>query len=84
MGPLEIGLIVVVILLVFGGKKLGELGKGMGQGIREFKKEVREDGLPDPQQAVPLSQVVVDVPSQVLDPAANPGQQPTQQPTERR
>lgn len=68
MGPLEIVLIVVVIALVFGAKKLPELGKGMGQGIREFKKEVRDEHTPSA-GAVPLSDMVVDVPSRQLDSA---------------
>ncbi|WP_034386827.1 twin-arginine translocase TatA/TatE family subunit [Deinococcus sp. YIM 77859] len=39
-GPLEIILILVVIALLFGARKLPELGRGMGQGIKEFKREV--------------------------------------------
>ena len=38
LGPWEIIIIFVVILLVFGGKKLPELAKGLGEGIKEFKK----------------------------------------------
>ncbi len=38
IGPWQIGIIVVVILLLFGGKKIPELMRGMGQGINEFKK----------------------------------------------
>ncbi len=38
----EILLIMMVILLLFGGKKLPELAKGLGKGIREFKKASRE------------------------------------------
>ena len=37
-GPLEIALIVVILLLLFGGRKIPELMKGLGQGLREFKK----------------------------------------------
>lgn len=40
MGPWQIGLIVLAILLLFGGKKLPELMKGMGKGIRGFKEEM--------------------------------------------
>lgn len=40
LGPLEILLIVVVLALLFGAKKLPELARGMGQGLREFKQEV--------------------------------------------
>lgn len=37
-GPLEIGLILVIILIVFGVGKLPDIGKQMGKGIRDFKK----------------------------------------------
>jgi sec-independent protein translocase protein TatA len=37
MGGGEIALIMVAILLLFGGKKLPELARGLGKGIREFK-----------------------------------------------
>lgn len=37
-GPLEIALIVLILLLLFGGRKIPELMKGLGQGLREFKK----------------------------------------------
>ena len=35
-------IIFVVILLIFGGKKLPELAKGLGQGIKEFKKATND------------------------------------------
>jgi sec-independent protein translocase protein TatA len=49
VGPWQIVLIVAVILLMFGGKKLPELMKGIGQGIREFKdaKDGNKDELPN-------------------------------------
>lgn len=40
---MELVLIVLVILLLFGGKKIPELAKGLGSGIRNFKKAVKED-----------------------------------------
>jgi sec-independent protein translocase protein TatA len=42
LGATEIVLIVLVILLFFGAKKLPELAQGLGKGIREFKKASRE------------------------------------------
>ena len=39
IGPWQIGLIVLALLLLFGGKKLPELMKGMGKGIKGFKDE---------------------------------------------
>ena len=38
VGPWQIAIIVVLALLLFGGKKIPELMKGLGQGVREFKK----------------------------------------------
>ena len=41
-GPMQIVLIVLVVLLLFGGKKIPELMKGLGGGIKEFKKASKE------------------------------------------
>ena len=38
VGPWQIVLVVLVVLLLFGGKKIPELMMGLGQGINEFKK----------------------------------------------
>jgi sec-independent protein translocase protein TatA len=43
LGPTEIILIVAVILLMFGGKKIPELMKGLGDGVKEFKKASKEE-----------------------------------------
>lgn len=46
--PMHLVVIFGIALLVFGPKKLPELGKGIGDGIRGFKSAMREpDGLPD-------------------------------------
>ena len=42
IGPTELIIIFVIILLIFGGKKLPELAKGLGKGIREFKKATKD------------------------------------------
>ncbi|HET7099021.1 MAG TPA: twin-arginine translocase TatA/TatE family subunit [Patescibacteria group bacterium] len=41
IGSTELILILVIVLLIFGGKKLPELGKGLGQVINEFKKSLK-------------------------------------------
>lgn len=41
-GTTEILIIVFVILLLFGGKKIPELAKGFGKGIRNFKNELKD------------------------------------------
>jgi sec-independent protein translocase protein TatA len=42
LGPWEIGLILLFVIILFGGKKLPELARGMGLGLKEFKKATRE------------------------------------------
>lgn len=41
-GPVEMILVFVVVLLLFGAKRLPEIGSSLGKGIREFKSSVRE------------------------------------------
>jgi len=43
LGFQEILLIAAVAILLFGGKKVGELGKGLGEGIRNFKTAIKGD-----------------------------------------
>jgi len=43
LGIMEILLILIIALVVFGGGKLAGVGKSLGQSIREFKKEVGSD-----------------------------------------
>ena len=43
IGPWQIALIVVVVLLLFGGKKIPELMRGLGSGIKEFKDASKEE-----------------------------------------
>ncbi|MDJ0836518.1 MAG: twin-arginine translocase TatA/TatE family subunit [Acidobacteriota bacterium] len=40
IGPLEILVIVLLVVIIFGAKRLPQLGSGLGQGIRNFKKSV--------------------------------------------
>jgi sec-independent protein translocase protein TatA len=42
-GPWQVILIVLVVLLLFGGRKIPELMKGLGQGMKEFKKATTDD-----------------------------------------
>jgi sec-independent protein translocase protein TatA len=51
IGPLEIFLILVVVMIIFGVGKLPQAGRGMGQAIKEFRSSVKdkkdEDTLPE-------------------------------------
>ncbi len=42
LGPLETVVISLVILLLFGAKRLPEIGRVLGEGIREFKKNLKD------------------------------------------
>ena len=50
LGPWEITLIILFVIVLFGGKKLPELARGLGLGLREFKKA--KDGIVDEVQNV--------------------------------
>ncbi|EAR02785.1 twin-arginine translocase TatA/TatE family subunit [Maribacter sp. HTCC2170] len=43
IGPWQIAIVVMVVLLLFGGKKIPELMRGLGSGIKEFKDASKEE-----------------------------------------
>ena len=47
IGPGQIAIIVIVVVLLFGGKKIPELMKGIGQGMKEFKKATKDEATKD-------------------------------------
>jgi len=49
----HIMILLVIALLVFGARRIPEIGSSLGQGIREFKKSLREVGSDQPQPPVP-------------------------------
>ena len=50
IGPTEIILLLLVALLLFGAKRLPEIGRSLGTGMREFKDSVTGNGKPEPTQ----------------------------------
>jgi sec-independent protein translocase protein TatA len=46
VGPWQLVLIIAVALLMFGGKKIPELMGGIGKGMKEFKKAIKEEEEP--------------------------------------
>jgi sec-independent protein translocase protein TatA len=40
IGPLEIVVVLIIVLIVFGPKRLPEMGRSLGRGIREFKNSI--------------------------------------------
>jgi sec-independent protein translocase protein TatA len=73
IGAWEIALIVLVILLVFGPKRLPQMGRSLGRGMREFKETVTD-------QTRELKEATADAPKQFKD-ALNP-MVPTEKPVE--
>ena len=47
VGPLELAIVLIIALVVFGPKRLPELGKSVGRGIREFKGSISGDNDDD-------------------------------------
>lgn len=47
IGPWQIVIILFVLLIFFGGKKIPELMKGLGEGVKEFKKAANTDKAPE-------------------------------------
>jgi len=47
IGPWQIVLVVLIVLLMFGGRKIPELMRGLGSGIKEFKDASKEDDTAD-------------------------------------
>ena len=52
MGPWQWVIIGIAILLLFGGKKIPELMKGLGSGIKEFKNASKEDDVEEDKKSI--------------------------------
>jgi sec-independent protein translocase protein TatA len=53
IGPMEWLVIILVFMVLFGGKKLADVGKGLGEGIRNFKSSFKGDEPPPPPPPAP-------------------------------
>jgi sec-independent protein translocase protein TatA len=53
--PMHLIIIAIVVLVLFGGRKIPEMMKGLGQGVREFKEGMRGDVPPAPQPNQPVN-----------------------------
>jgi len=49
IGPLELAIVLIIALVVFGPKRLPELGRSLGKGIREFRGSVSGDSHDEPE-----------------------------------
>lgn len=41
LGPMELALVLLIVFFLFGAKRLPEMGKGIGEGIKNFKKSIK-------------------------------------------
>jgi sec-independent protein translocase protein TatA len=57
IGPLEIGIVLLIVLLIFGPKRLPGLGKSLGTGMREFKDSIT--GKDDDRDEAPADQATL-------------------------
>ena len=69
MGPEKILLLAVVVLLLFGAKRIPEIGSSFGKGIREFKKSIGDGGADEADRAE------LRTPAREMDVAARPASQ---------
>lgn len=53
IGPMEIAIVLIIALVIFGPKRLPELGQSMGKGIREFKGSISGDKKDDEDAETP-------------------------------
>jgi sec-independent protein translocase protein TatA len=60
IGAPEILIILLILVLLFGAKKLPELARGAGQSLKIFKNEVKEDGTDRPEALVASSETVAE------------------------
>jgi sec-independent protein translocase protein TatA len=76
--PLHIALVLIVVLMVFGAKRLPEMGKSMGQGLRGFKDSLQgndtaEDVTPGPMLTAAVPEpITAPVTTAVATPVATP------------
>ncbi|HEY7966498.1 MAG TPA: twin-arginine translocase TatA/TatE family subunit [Solirubrobacteraceae bacterium] len=81
--PLHILLLLIVVLLVFGAKRLPEIGRSLGEGMRGFKDsltgENHHESLSQPQPAAPAPAPTVSAAEPTAAPAPAPA--PVQEPT---
>jgi sec-independent protein translocase protein TatA len=61
--PMHLLIIAIVILVLFGGRKIPEVMKGLGQGVREFKEGMRGDQNPPAQSSQPANPPATNAPT---------------------
>ena len=79
--PLHIVFLVVILLLVFGAKRLPEIGRSLGSGMREFKQSVTGESNSQQSALPPAQQPPAQQPAAAAPPVAQPAAPPVAAPT---
>ena len=83
IGPMELIVVLVIVLLVFGPKRLPGLGKQLGSGMREFKDSISGSSKDDDDDDDDAFGRPALTPAQKAEPAAEPCVQPVAEPVEK-
>jgi len=70
VGPLELAIVLIIALVIFGPKRLPELGKSLGNGIREFKNSVSSNHDDDDDEPHEIEDGSAEEEESVVDAAA--------------
>jgi sec-independent protein translocase protein TatA len=77
--PLHIAFLVVILLLVFGAKRLPEIGRSLGSGMREFKQSITGESGQQTALSPPQQPQAINPPAQAAPPASAPQPAPAAQ-----
>ena len=83
IGPMELIVVLVIVLLVFGPKRLPGLGKQLGSGMREFKDSISGSSKDDDDDDDDAFGRPALTPAQEAEPAVEPSAQPVAEPVEK-
>jgi len=74
IGPLELAILLVIVLLIFGPKRLPGLGKQLGTGMREFKESITgKDKDDEPERSLTAAPPAAEAPPPAAATSAEPG-----------
>ena len=79
VGPLELAIVLIIALVIFGPKRLPELGKSLGNGLREFKNSVSGSGDRDDDEPHEITSDVEEEDETVVEAAAERTEEPAGQ-----